>query len=54
MNGETRQYRIKQFIKVSTIYNEYKPVLKIAKPNGETNWLDIDETELQKIIKILT
>jgi hypothetical protein len=47
-------YRIKEFKKVDTIYQEYKPKIKIIKPNGETNWLDITEKELQKIKTILT
>lgn len=50
----TREYRIDQFEKVSTPYHEYKPKIKIVKPNGETNWLDITEKELKQIEKILT
>jgi len=49
----TKEYRKSQFEKVSTIYNEYKPKIKIIKPNGETNWLDIEEEELEQIKKIL-
>ncbi len=51
---KTKEYRIKEFEKVSTIYHEYIPKIKVIKPNGETNWLDISEKELQKIKKILT
>ena len=47
-------YRIKELKKVETIYQEFKPKIKIIKPNGETNWLDITEEELQKITAILT
>lgn len=43
-----------QFDKISTKYgNEYKPKIKIIKPNEETNWLDITEEQLQKIKAIL-
>lgn len=48
-----KEYRIKQFEKVSTEYTEYMPKIKIIKPNGETNWLDITETELKKIESVL-
>lgn len=54
MNKLTRDYRISQFNKISTEYCDFKPKLKIIKPDGETNWLDIEETELQQIIAILT
>ena len=43
-----------QFDKVSTKYSEFKPKIKIAKPNGETNWFDIEENELSQIKNILT
>ena len=43
-----------QFEKVSTKYSEYKPKIKIIKPNAETNWMDITEEELTKIKNILT
>lgn len=49
----TKEYRKVEFAKVSTKYIEHKPKIKIIKPNGETNWLDIEETELQDIIKLL-
>ena len=50
----TKEYRLKEFKKISTQYHEYKPKIKIIKPNGETNWLDIEEKELLKIKAILT
>lgn len=50
----TKEYRKKEFEKVDTLYSEYMPKIKIIKPNGETNWLDIEENELQKIKDILT
>ena len=49
----TKDYRIDQFNKISTPYLEYLPKIKIIKPNGETNWLDITENELIKIKNIL-
>lgn len=49
----TKKYRKSQFEKVSTVYSEYKPKIKIIKPNGETNWLDIEEKELERIKNIL-
>lgn len=54
MNDQTRDYRKSQFKEVNTVYDEFKPKIKIIKPNGETNWLDITELELQEIIEILT
>ena len=53
MNEQTRTYRQEQFKKVSTVYSEYKPKIKIIKPNGETNWMDIEEGELLEIMRIL-
>ena len=53
MANVTKKYRQKEFGKVSTVYSEYKPKIKIIKPNGETNWMDIEEEELQRIINIL-
>lgn len=49
-----KAYRVKEFEKVSTEYSEYKPKIKVIKPNGETNWLDITEQELSAIKNILT
>jgi len=54
MDKQTREYRTRQFEKVGTEYSEYKPKIKIIKPNGETKWLDIEEEELTKIKDILT
>lgn len=54
MDRVTREYRKQQFEKVETEYSEYKPKLKVIKPNGETNWLDITEQELQQLIEVLT
>ena len=50
----TKEYRLIEFKKLSTQYSEYKTKLKLIKPNGETNWLDIEDSELQKIKTILT
>lgn len=50
----TKEYRIGEFKKLSTQYSEYKPKIKVIKPNSETHWLNIEESELQKIIAILT
>lgn len=50
----TREYREQQFARVATQYVEYKTKIKIIKPNGETNWLDIEEIELKQIMCILT
>jgi len=54
MDKETREYRQHEFKRVSTEYGEYKPMIKIIKPDGETKWLNIEEEELQEIIKVLT
>lgn len=48
------EYRIAQFAKVATLYSEYTPKLKIIKPDGQTNWLDITEDELTAIRELLT
>jgi hypothetical protein len=53
-NKITKEYRKSEFKKVDTKYFEYLPKIKIIKPNGETNWIDITELELQEIIKTLT
>ena len=50
----TKEYRQTQFNRISTEYSEFKPKLKVIKPDGETNWLAITENELQQIIEILT
>lgn len=49
-----REYREQEFKKIETVYCEHKPKMKIIKPNGGTNWLDITEDELTKIREILT
>lgn len=54
LDTNTQAYRISQFKQVATVYSEYKPKIKIIKPNGETNWLDIEEGELLEIMKLLT
>ena len=54
MKKDIKDYRKRQFEKVGTEYSEFMPKLKIIKPNGETNWLDITEAELQRIKAILT
>jgi len=53
MNECTRDYRKGQFEKVATVYRGYQPKIKIIKPDGETNWFDITEEELQKIKEYL-
>lgn len=53
MDKITKSYRKQQFDKVNTEYSEYQPKIKIIKPNGETNWLDITEAELLKIRSLL-
>ena len=36
------EYRREQFERVETVYGEdYKPKIKIIKPDDETNWMDI-------------
>jgi hypothetical protein len=52
--SSTKEYRKHQFDKVGTEYSEYAPKIKIVKPNGETNWMNITEEELQKVREILT
>lgn len=49
-----KEYRKAEFKKVDTIYYEFKPKIKVIKPNGETKWMNIEENELQQIIRILT
>ena len=51
---QTREYRKQQFQGARAVRSEpYKPRIKVSWPNGETNWLSIEEIELQKIIDIL-
>lgn len=54
MDKITRDYRKAQFKLVDTEYIEYKTKIKFIKPNGETNWLDIENTEFEQIKNILT
>lgn len=54
MTKQTKEYRAGEFAKVGTEYSEYRPKLKIIKPDGATNWIDITEAELKAIEKILT
>jgi hypothetical protein len=53
MDEAKRRYIEAQFERVSTEYSEYKPKLKIIKPNAETNWIDITESQLARIRAIL-
>ena len=50
----TSEYRKIEFKKVKTIYTEYKTKIKLVKPNGETNWLDITNDEFINIVEFLT
>ena len=54
MEISTKKYRKSEFKKVNTIYNEYKTCIKFVKPNGNTNWLNIDNKEFKKIVELLT
>ena len=54
MDKTTRAYRVVQLMKVSTEYSEYKTKIKIIKPDGETNWMDIEFSEFEAIKRILT
>lgn len=54
MTNNQKGYRQSQFEKISTVYIEYLPKIKIIKPDGETNWLDITEKELLEIKAMLT
>jgi hypothetical protein len=53
LDKETQHYRMEEFKKIETEYIEYQPKIKIIKPNGETNWMDISEAELLKIRALL-
>ena len=48
-----KDYLKAQFGRVATVYGEYQPKIKIIKPNGETNWLDISEGQLKQIKAML-
>lgn len=47
------EYLKSEFAKVSTVYCEYKPKIKIIKPDGETNWLTITELQLEQLKDIM-
>ena len=49
-----KEYRKREFEKISTIYNEWNTKVKFVKPNGETNYMDITNRELERIINLLT
>ena len=53
MDDLTKKYRQVQFGKVSTEYSEYKTKIKIIKPDGATNWIDIEVDEFEMIKNIL-
>lgn len=53
MDALTKKYRQIQFDKISTEYSEYKTKIKIIKPDGSTNWIDIEVDEFEKIKSIL-
>jgi len=48
-----KEWRIEQILKVTSQYIEYKPKIKIIKPDGETEWITITEKELRDIISVL-
>lgn len=50
----TKNYRKQQFSKVDTKCGDYKPKLRIVGPDGATNWMDIEESELKAIKDLLT
>ena len=54
MDKQTKEYRKAQFKKISSPFNKYKPIIKIIKYDGETNWMDIEETEFEGIKNLLT
>lgn len=54
MTTSTKKYRESQFNRISEVYLEFHTKIKFIKPNGETNWIDIEIEEFEKIKKILT
>ena len=54
MDEQTKNYRKAQFEKAGTEYSIFKTMIKFIKPNGETNWLDIEEREFELIKNLLT
>ncbi len=53
MNKITKEYREAQLNKVATEYVDFPTKIKIIKPDGETNWLNITEKELLAIKAVL-
>jgi len=50
----TKVYRETQFDRLgNTNYSQYKTKIKIINPNGETNWINIEDVELENIKKLL-
>jgi len=54
MDKLTSEYRKAQFKRIGTDDSIYKPKIKVVTSNGKTNWLDIENKELQTIIDVLT
>ncbi len=50
---KTTEYRELELRKVTTPCSPYKAKIKFVTPDGETNWLAIEPSELQKITAIL-
>lgn len=48
------EYREGEFRKIASSDTDCNTKIKLVKNNDMTNWLDITETELQKIMQILT
>ncbi len=48
-----KEYLKRQFDRVSTQYVEYPAKVKFIKPNGETNWLNINDEQFEAIKKII-
>ncbi len=48
-----QSYRTNQFNRIQEEHSEFKTKIKIIKPNGETNWLDIENEEFDKIKELL-
>ena len=54
VDQQTIRYRTAQFERLGKEYDQYKTQVKFTKTGGETNWMTIENDEMQKIIKILT
>ena len=50
--ADDKQYRAEQFLQVITPCGRLR--LRVCRPDGATNWLNITEKELQAIIGLLT